>query len=95
MDVALSIAWYRPNQWALLKSVAADPEIIEDTYLEWEAVAERTLADLRAMGLSPMKVDVDVEKLVQWCEKKRRPVDAEARADYANVLRRQMDEERG
>jgi hypothetical protein len=82
-EVVLGIAWFRPDQWDLLRSVSADPDVLEPTYDEWEKLARRTIHDLAREGILARKVDVDVERLQDWCKAQQRPLDASARAAYA------------
>ena len=71
-EVVLGIAWFRPDQWDLLRSVSADPEVLEPTYDEWEKLARRTIHDLAREGILARKVDVDVERLQDWCKAQQR-----------------------
>ena len=77
------MAWYRPDQWTLLRAVSADGERLEATYEEWLSFASGQLRDLQAHGLQVEKIDVEVAALVRWCNSQSRPVDGEARAEYA------------
>jgi hypothetical protein len=80
---AIAMAWYRPEQWTLLRAVSADGERLEATYEEWLSFASGQLRDLEAHGLQVEKIDVEVAALVRWCNSQGRPVDGEARAEYA------------
>jgi hypothetical protein len=86
----VGIAWYRPEQWALLREVSTDRDKISEIWSEWEATASQKLAELRELGLDIRKVDVDVDELRAWCEQRQRSVDAGARSEYvAEKLRRE------
>ncbi len=82
-EVVLGIAWFRPDQWELLRSVSADPDVLEPTHGEWEKLARRTIQDLARQGILARKVDVDVKRIQAWCKAQQRPLDASARAAYA------------
>ena len=82
-EVVLGIAWFRPDQWDLLRSMSADPDVLEPTYGEWQKLARRTIQDLARQGILARKVDVNVERLQAWCKAQQRPLDASARAAYA------------
>ena len=82
-EVVLGIAWFRPDQWELLRSLSADPGVLEPTHAEWEKLARRTVRDLARQGILARKVDVDVHRLQAWCKAQERPLDASARAAYA------------
>ena len=79
----MGIAWYKPEQWQRLREVSADPEKLEQTHAEWQALATQTLGDLQRNGFSVRKVDVNVEELVTWCREKGMAIDAQARSSFA------------
>jgi hypothetical protein len=82
-ELVLGIAWFRPDQWELLRSVAADADVLERTHAEWEKLAKKTIKDLARQGILARKVDIDVNRLQAWCVAEQRPLDASARAVYA------------
>jgi len=82
-EVVLGIAWFRPDQWELLRSLSTDRDILEPTYAQWEKLARQTIMDLARQGVLARKIDVEVEQLKAWCIAQRRPLDAPARAAYA------------
>ncbi|NLF38136.1 hypothetical protein GX586_01735 [bacterium] len=74
------VAWYRREQWELLRYVSSDADKLEDTYDEWLESAERTFKEILKAGINLVKVDVDVDELVAWCRSQGRPVDGDARS---------------
>ena len=84
--VVAGVAWFRADQWQLLRSLSVDADTLERTHAEWEAIAEKRLLDLAHQGLTVRKVDVDVDDLVTWCRLKQRPLNGAARAAYALAL---------
>ena len=84
-------AWYRPEQWSRLREVSADCEELEETFAEWEALAEQTLRSLRAQGMNVDKVMIDVEELLVWCKDRGLPVNASARSHYVTALLRRQN----
>lgn len=82
----LGIAWYRREQWNRLLEASADRDELEENYDDWLRTAEGTLKELKRMGASVVKVDVDVNKLVVWCMVVNRPLDGAARAEYVSKL---------
>lgn len=79
----VGMAWYRPNQWSLLRQVALDSHDLESTFEEWEKLASAKYQELKAQGVSVEKVDVDVEELVVWCSSRNTPLNASARSNFA------------
>jgi hypothetical protein len=82
-NIEVALAWYRREQWALLRAESADADKLEKTYDEWLAFASEELRKLAARGIRVCKIDVEVGALMQWCESEGRAVDGEARAEYA------------
>jgi hypothetical protein len=82
--VLIGAAWYRPEQWGLLRSLAVDAEKLEETYEEWLAIATKTVADMQSNGIAVRKVDVNVRELATWCQARGRALDAGARATFVS-----------
>jgi hypothetical protein len=91
-DFVAGICWYAAEQWPRLREVAADPGELEETHEEWLAVMKRGLRGFREAGIPYQLIDVDVEELVSWCERKRIPINGAARAEYAAHLLQQRQE---
>jgi hypothetical protein len=87
----IGIAWYRKPEWDLLRAAASDPEVLEGTYEEWLAGAERTLGDLQRAGIAVERVEVAVADLQAWCQARSIPLDGSARSSFAAELVRQRD----
>lgn len=85
------VAWYKPEQWARLLGISVDSEDLEPTYAEWVSVAQQKILELEKQGVFLRRVQVDVEKLLAWCESEGRPVDATARSEYTTYRLRQED----
>jgi hypothetical protein len=88
----LGIAWYRADQWELLKATATDPEIIEDTYQEWLANTKKRLEELREAGQEIVEVDFDVKKFNNWCENNEKALNGTSRSEYTARLLRIIDQ---
>lgn len=79
----VGVAWYKPDQWERLLAVSVDKDNLEETYEEWTLEAKRVIKELRRQGLNIVKVDVNIEELIDWCQQKNIPVNGEARSMYA------------
>ena len=77
------MAWYRRDQWDLLRAMSADGQSLEQTYDEWVAFASKQVRDLESKGFEVHKIEVEMGALTRWCESEGRPVDGDARAEYA------------
>jgi hypothetical protein len=89
--INLAIAWYKPEQWPRLKEISADGDKLEATYGEWQIYAEKVMKDFAAHGVFPVKMEVDTEELLAWCNKRELPVNSENRSFYASWLLKEKD----
>ena len=90
-QLKLGIAWFRLEQWSRLLEISEDREDLEETFAEWESLAEEKLRDLRAQGLDAEKVTIDLEELLAWCKSRGLSVDGRARSQYVAELLRKRD----
>jgi hypothetical protein len=82
-DTITGIAWYRRDQWARLRELAADADRLEEEFEDWLVGAQKTIVQLTATGLRVRRVDVDLDDPVRWCRHEGRPLDSAARAAFA------------
>ena len=89
--VMVGIGFYRREQWPLLLDAADDSHILEKTYDEWLDVVDTSIDAIKAHGLEPKLVDVDVDQLISFCRKEGIRNDAEARSQYiAKIFRERI-----
>ncbi len=87
MTQTIGIAWFLPDQWERLRTIAPDPDRLENTYEAWLSYAQQQFDLLKSQGLDVRKVIVDVDELVAWCNAKKLPVSGESRSHFvANRL---------
>jgi hypothetical protein len=90
-QLKFGIAWFRPEQWSRLLEISEDREDLEETFAEWESLAEEKLRDLRAQGVDAEKITIDLEELLTWCKSQGLSVNASARSQYVAELLRKRD----
>jgi hypothetical protein len=81
--MAFGVAWYRPEQWELLRAVSAEPDNLPPTHAQWLPAANERFRELTSRGFDVRQVDVDVHELADWCRKNQRAVDGAARSQFA------------
>jgi hypothetical protein len=84
-DFNLGLTNYSPEQWALLKKVADDPEVLDDSYQDWLDSRDGAVLRFEALGHSAQLVEIDVVELQQWCHTNGRKLDGAARAEFCKV----------
>jgi trans-aconitate methyltransferase len=85
-EMVLGIGFYRREQWPLLIETAVDSHLLEKTYDDWMAVLDSSIEKIRATGLEPELVDIDVEELLAFCKKEGLPNNAACRARFIAKL---------
>ncbi len=84
----MGVTWYRAEQWDRLRDISADKETFATTYEAFLSDAEKKIQQLKAQGLRPIKVEVDVEELLTWCITQGLAVTPETRTQFMmNILR--------
>jgi NhaA family Na+:H+ antiporter len=86
----VGVVWYRPEQWARMREVVADPERLEATYEQWLKVASKAFKDLSNLGLQVLKVEVDADEFVLWCKLNGLPLDGAARSQFVTEKVREL-----
>ncbi len=84
--MVLGIGFYRREQWPRLIETAVDSHLLEKTYDDWMAVLDASIEKIRAGGLEPELVDIDVEELLAFCKKEGLPNNAACRSRFISVL---------
>ena len=78
-----------------MRDEAADPEVLEETYEEWLAIAQKAVLGFAQQGVRFERVDVDLEELLVWCRANNRHLDGKARAEFTTRQMRQKHEDEG
>ena len=85
-ETAVGVGYYKREQWNFLLESASDRENLEGTYEEWLQVFKETIGKLKAQGIKPYKIDVDVRELIAFCEEKGFPNNGKTRAQFISHL---------
>lgn len=92
--IVTGVAWYEPGDYQRLRQISADAEDLCESWEEWRENIQEQINKLTAAGHEVETVPIDLEELQSWCASNLRPVDGEARAEFANrKLRELRDDE--
>jgi len=78
----VGVGWYTAEEWAKVKASAIDAERFEESFSEWEAMAEESLSFIRAQGVDVQKSLIVASDLLAWCLAHGKQNDASARAEF-------------
>ena len=87
----IGIAWYRKEQWSLLRQVSKNPEKLESTHEEWLNNAIESKKTLEKAGVSVKEVDIDIENIIKWCKERHRAIDSKSISEYVALRLRASD----
>lgn len=91
MRTLVGVAWYSRSTWTRLREIAPDGADLEATYEAWLNVFDDGLATLRAAGVTPRRVEVDLMAFAEWCQSLGRAPDSAARAAFVSEQLRLHD----
>jgi hypothetical protein len=81
-DKVIGIAWYKKEQWFILRQVIENPNDIENTYEEWLNNAINFKKTLIDSGLTVEEVDIDIQDVISWCKKGNKAINSNSISEY-------------
>jgi len=90
-EVNIVLCWYQSDQWEILKQMATDKEILDDSYEDWRSNANKAIAEIQSQGKNVQKISINVERLVAWCEQEGLENTLATRTQYAVVVAKERD----
>ena len=88
-EMVFGVGFYRKEQWPLLLETAEDRNELEDTYEEWELNLKKSVKNMHALGMKPLRVEIDINELLQWCKSRNLKNAGENRAEFITDMLRQ------
>lgn len=90
----IGIPFFTETEWAKAKLVMDDGHTFHDTYVEFLKQIEQAETQYRAQGVALIRISVVVDDFVAWCRQANCKVDSKARAHYAAVRAKELDQGR-
>jgi hypothetical protein len=81
-SVRLGVAIYLPDQWDRFLASAQDRDKLEATWQEWRDMLGESKRNMRAIGIEPIEVLVDVDELNKYCQEHGLPNVGGTRAEF-------------
>ena len=85
-SINVGIVWYKKNEWQKMKEISSDAEIFENSFKEWEQMANKSLLDMKASGIIAKKVFIKADDFFVWCKIHSLPFDASSRSKYITEI---------
>jgi len=86
------ILWWKPKQWEKAKEISSDGHVFDDTYQDWKEGAEKALKNFQDLGVTVYKIEIDLDELIKWCNRKQLPLDSSARSRFVSMKVRKYHE---
>jgi hypothetical protein len=82
----VGIVWYTKEEWQKMKEISSDSERFENTFKEWEQMANKSLIDMKASGIVAQKVFIKTDEFIVWCKIHSLSFDASSRSKYITEI---------
>lgn len=89
MNASLGIAgipWFSEDDYAEARRIMADASYLPMNFQAWLRGAETAERDFREQGHHPIRIVIVPSDFAQWCRKRRLPLDATARRQFARYV---------
>lgn len=84
--IPVGYAWYKEDQWDRLHEVCPDSEDFSDSFHEWLEFAnqrcEQLTEEVQGRGMKLVKVIIDVDELLEWCQRNHQEPNGQARSHF-------------
>ena len=85
-----SIPYYRNDQYQRLRDVSIDKETFSMAYDEMLNITESKSKEMERKGFLVVKIDVDIEGLIEWCHLISLTINPESRAKFTLYKLKEM-----
>ncbi len=84
--IGVKIAYYRKEDWKRLLEIIEDKESMHDSWSDWHRDYLKAKKGLIAQGLKVVDIEVDLDKLINYCNLKRIPNNGKARSQFVQQI---------
>jgi len=81
----VKIAYYRKEDWKRLLEIIDDKESMHDTWSEWHRAYSKAKTGLIAQGFVVVDIEVDLDKLINYCKLRRILNNGKARSQFVQL----------
>lgn len=85
--VGIKMASYKKEDWKRFVEIIDDRESVHDTWKEWHKAFLKAKKGLISQGFEVVDVEVDLDKLISYCQLKGIKNDGDARSRFVQEKR--------
>lgn len=82
----IGLVWYSEDEWKKMKHISVDSDRLENSFKEWEEMAQKIFDNMKATGIVGTKVFIKAGEFFVWCKIHSLPVDAASRSKYVSEI---------
>ena len=91
-ELVVGIAWYRPGSYERVVALMADGASFPKTHASWRQKAGRMEREIQRQGSRTVRIEIEPEVFLPWCEGRGLAPDSSARAVYVSEEARAREE---
>ena len=88
----ICIAWYRPEDYNVLRLLFKDGHKLPLTYEDWEQQVYEIIDQAKIQGIVVIKAYIDPKTFPNWCRARDLNIDAKARERFATEFAHQQQQ---
>ena len=78
----ITICFYTPDSYEVLKKIADDKKVLCDTYADWLVEFSKAVKGLKDQGLEVAPININIGELTEWCKKNKLKNTSHSRSQY-------------
>ena len=84
--IAVKLAYYRKKDWKRFIKINDDKESMHSSWKEWHKDFQKMKKNLISEGYHVIDVEIDLDKLIDYCKKKGIKNDGKARSQFVQEI---------
>ncbi len=78
-----ALAYYRKDQYDRYRKISVDKEAFSKSYDEMMLTTKSKHKEMENKGFKVVKIDIDIEELIEWCQHREIILNPESRTKFA------------
>ena len=78
-----ALAYYRKDQYDRYREISVDKEALSKSYDEMMVSAKSKYKEMENKGFKVVKIDIDIEELIEWCRNRKVTINPESRTKFS------------
>ena len=84
------LTYYRKDQYDRYREISVDKEAFSKSYDEMMVSAKSKYKDMENKGFKVVKIEIDIEELIEWCRHRKVTINPESRTKFSMEKLKEM-----